>query len=199
MEFEKSYATRQLIRSQNPLRRLIKQLYLNNILRDIEGPTIDFGCGAGQLLEQLPKNSLGLEINPFLVEYLIKKDLNVHLYNPEIDNFALRDLPKKTYHTFVIAHVLEHFDNPADILRKLFHACIELEVKRFIAIVPGSKGFKFDNTHKTFVNYRYIEKNNLINYKGYQLIKSEYFPINKEFIGNLFTFHESKFVYEFIN
>ena len=64
MAFSKEYATKQLLRANHHLRRLIKYLYLNNILREATGSTIDFGCGAGQLLTYIPNNSIDLETNP---------------------------------------------------------------------------------------------------------------------------------------
>ena len=67
-EFGSAYANEQLRRSRHPLRRLIKKFYLDRVLRELRGPTIDFGCGAGQLLARLPADSVGLEVNPHLVQ-----------------------------------------------------------------------------------------------------------------------------------
>ena len=68
LEFGSAYAVEQLRRSRHPLRRLIKKFYLDRVLRELRGPTIDFGCGAGQLLARLPADSVGLEVNPPLVQ-----------------------------------------------------------------------------------------------------------------------------------
>ncbi|MEO8407474.1 MAG: hypothetical protein ABI476_03505, partial [Oxalobacteraceae bacterium] len=75
----------QLRRSRHPLRKSIKFFYLKNILRDVVGKTIDFGCGAGQLLTGLPAGSVGLEVNPHLVDALRKAGLNAQRYDPEDD------------------------------------------------------------------------------------------------------------------
>ena len=49
-EFGSAYAAEQLRRSRHPLRRLIKKFYLDRVLGEVgDRPTIDFGCGAGQL------------------------------------------------------------------------------------------------------------------------------------------------------
>lgn len=85
--FGRDYAQEQLRRSRHPLRRIIKHLYINNILQDVEGPSIDFGCGARQLLTRLTTGSVGPEVNPFLVEVLCQPDLNLRQYNPDQDRF----------------------------------------------------------------------------------------------------------------
>lgn len=195
-DFGYDYAQEQLRRSQHPLRRIIKHFYINNILYDIEGPSIDFGCGAGQLLARLPTDSIGLEVNPFLVEALQKKGLNVRLYDPEQDQFSLADLAVGSYRTFVMAHVLEHLPDAARHWRTLLASCRRLAIHKAILILPGAKGFRSDSTHKTFVDHSYLEQEGLLRHQGYTLTKIQYFPLNLEAIGNYFTFHELKVVYE---
>lgn len=195
-EFNRAYAGEQLRRSQHPLRRLIKAFYIENILRDVRGPTVDFGCGAGQLLACLPTGSLGLEVNPFLVEALRKRGLNVALYAPDADDFSLHDLKLNQFSTLVMAHVLEHFADPPSVLRKLLRSCARVGIERLVVVVPGVKGYASDKTHKTFVNRSYLESHRLIDCEGYSVTKSVYFPINLEAIGNHFTFHELKVVYD---
>jgi hypothetical protein len=63
-EFDKNYAAEQLRRRRHPLRRLVKRHYLNNILSEVRGPTIDFGCGAGQLLARFPPARWGSKSIP---------------------------------------------------------------------------------------------------------------------------------------
>lgn len=195
-EFDKNYAAEQLRRSRHPLRRLVKHLYLNNILNEVTGPTIDFGCGAGQLLARLPAGSVGLEINPYLVEELRRTGLNVVSYDPDADQFSLHEFPADRYKTLVIAHVIEHFSDSAQALRKICRTCARLGIRKIIVIVPGAKGFRSDKTHKTFVNQRYLEDHDLLNCEGYAVSKTGYFPINIESLGEYFTFHEFKIVYE---
>ena len=47
-EFDRHYAAEQVRRSRHPLRRIVKGFYLREVLRDVVGPSIDFGCGASQ-------------------------------------------------------------------------------------------------------------------------------------------------------
>lgn len=196
IEYGKDYALQQLRRSHQPLRRVIKYFYLNNILYEVRGPTIDFGCGAGQLLARLPAGSIGLEVNPYLVTELQKRGLNVLLYNPDTDQLSLSLLPQNHYKTLVIAHVLEHFADANLTLQTLLCSCSRLGIQRVILVLPGAKGFRFDKTHKTFIDRRYLEKQRLLCYEGYTVSKISYFPFNIECLGNYFTFHELMVIYD---
>lgn len=189
-EFDMHYANEQLRRSRHPLRRLIKGFYLRNILRYVRGASIDFGCGAGQLLERLPAGSIGLEVNPTLLAALKANGLNVAPYDPAIDRFSLIDLPEGRYSTFIMAHVLEHFAAAPGVLRTLLRSCGRLGVQRFILVVPGWKGYLSDPTHKTFVNRATLENEGLTACEGFSLRLARYFPIDIEALGEYFVFHE---------
>jgi len=194
--FNRDYATEQLRRSRHPLRRLIKGIYVRNVLRDVTGASIDFGCGAGQLLACLPAGSIGLDINPFLVESLRMKGLNVIHYDAELDRFLLAALSENRYSTFIMAHVLEHFADAAVILRTLLSSCRRLAVQRFILVLPGWKGYRSDDTHRTFVDRRYLQREGLLSCEGYALTHIRYFPIDHEAVGRYFVFHELIVVYD---
>lgn len=189
-EFDLDYAAEQLRRSRHPLRRLIKGFYIRTILRDVTGPSIDFGCGAGQLLACLPAGSIGLDVNPFLVESLRMKGLNVIPYDAESDRFLLAGLSENRYSTFIMAHVLEHFADAALTLRTLLRSCRRLAIQRFILVLPGWKGYLSDATHKTFVDRRYLQREGLLSCEGYALRHARYFPIDREAAGRYFVFHE---------
>ena len=189
-EFDQRYAAEQLRRSRHPLRRLVKGYYLRNILRDVRGPGIDFGCGAGQLLERLPEGSIGLEVNPALVQALQARGLNVLRYDPEADGLALAALTENRYSTFVMAHVLEHFADAAASLRILLGSCRRLGVGRVILVVPGWKGYLSDATHKTFVDLAYLEREGLLDCEDYVLQQARYFPVDRAALGKHFVFHE---------
>jgi SAM-dependent methyltransferase len=195
-EYDEAYAERQLSRSRNPLRHLIKNFYLRDLMREICGPTIDFGCGAGQLLAKLPKGSLGLEVNATLVQELKSQGLNARLYDPIQDQLFFAELADGQYQTFVMSHVLEHFDDAVDGLHKILRACGRLGISRVIVVVPGERGYAFDNTHRSFVNRDYLIRHNLLDCEGYAVTNMRYFPINLEIIGAFFTFHELKIIYD---
>ena len=195
-EFGSAYAAEQLRRSRHPLRRLIKKFYLDRVLGEIEaGPTIDFGCGAGQLLARLPAGSVGLEVNPHLVEALRREGFDARLYDAYSDDFSLSQLESGRYRAFTISHVLEHFDDTPAVMRKLWRACARLGVTTIVAIVPGAKGYASDATHKTFVTRERVRDNGLEQCEGYTLERADYFPIDKASVGEWFVFHELHLVY----
>ncbi len=194
--FDRDYAARQLRRRRNPLRRAIKYFYLQNMLREVRGRTVDLGFGAGQLLERLPAGSLGLEVNPHLVDDARRAGLNAVLYDSDAEQPLIGVVPPDTYSTLVMAHVLEHFDNAEAFLRRLLRSCAALDIRRVVLVVPGAKGYQFDSTHRTFVNMRYLTEHDLLSCEGYALSKHRYFPGNQEWIGRYYVFHEFMFVYD---
>ncbi|MBT9566873.1 MAG: methyltransferase domain-containing protein [Thiobacillus sp.] len=195
-DYDATYAQRQLIRSRNPLRRLVKGFYLRDLCREVRGPAIDFGCGAGQLLARLPAGSLGLEVNATLVDTLRSRGLNVQLYEPELDQLRFSDLPSGQFETFIMSHVLEHFDHAAVRLRQILYACGRLNISRVIVVVPGAKGYAFDSTHRSFVTAAYLQRHRLLESEGYAVSTMRYYPINLEVVGKYFTFHELKIIYD---
>ena len=194
--FGRDYAARQLRRRRNPLRRAIKHFYLNNMLRETRGATIDLGFGAGQLLERLPPGSIGLEVNPHLVDDARRAGLNAVLYDSSAEQPLIGVVPAGVYSTLVMAHVLEHFENAEVFLRRLLHSCAALGIRRVVLVVPGAKGYEFDSTHRTFVSMRYLTEHDLLSCEGYMLSTHRYFPGNREWIGRYYTFHELMVVYD---
>lgn len=197
MEFDQAYAAEQLRRSRHPARRFVKQFYLRNICRELlAGPCIDFGCGAGQLLERLPLGSAGLEVNPHLIEFLKNNGLTVYQARGELSDFELTEFPANHFRTLVIAHVLEHLPDPIAALNILCSACRRIGIKRIVVVVPGAKGFASDYTHQTFVNRQYL-KTHLTRLDGeFILSKLTYFPGPWEWIGRYFVFHEMMVVFD---
>lgn len=194
-EFGRAYARSQIDRQQNPFRKLIKSFYISRILHHVDGPTIDLGCGAGQILERLPAGSLGIEVNPYLIEYLTRRGLRVI---PAVEcqgGFNLGSLSPNEFRTLVLSHVLEHFDDADQVLRSLLHDCANLGISTVIIVVPGEIGFRSDPTHKTFVDIDYLRSHEMIDYEGFQISHYSYFPGNLRFIGKFFVYSELMVVY----
>ena len=192
-DFDQTYADEQIRRRSSPLRRLVKAQYLANLLRRFEGPTIDLGCGAGQLLERLPKGSVGLEINDALIAYLRGLKLDVIKYDAIADGFRLSPLSapgRGPYRHFVCAHVIEHFDDPAAAVRSLLQSGARLGLDTMVFVVPGRKGFSTDRTHKLFVTEDYIREQQLAACPPFRLASAEYFPGNLRQLGDWFAYHE---------
>lgn len=181
------------LRKKSRLRRFIRELYLQNVLRYIQGYAIDFGCGAGELLEKLPEGSLGYDVNPAIVEYCRGKGLNVIKYNPDIDNYRFNDCTGNQYNTFIMCHVLEHIEEPDRALELIIKACAKLCIGRIIITVPGKKGFRKDKTHRVFIDRSFFENNNLLRAvkdSGYEITRLKYFPFPSRLAGNFFVYNE---------
>jgi len=196
-EFDDEYAEEQLRRSRHPFRRFVKNFYLRNVLRDVRGATIDFGCGAGQLLAKLPPGSVGLELNPHLIKELIRAGFDVRQAAGAMTDFDLGQFEPGRYETLVISHVLEHFADPIAAVTRLLAAAERLRVGRIIVIVPGAKGFASDRTHLTFINRDYLESHfSRGGVATYRQTRLSYFPGPWEWVGKYFVFHEMKVVYD---
>ena len=190
-EFDQAYATEQIRRRSSPLRRLVKARYLANLRHRFSGPTIDLGCGAGQLLEQLPKGSVGLELNAALISYLATLGLDAVAYDALADDFRLTPLAGRgPYRHLVCAHVIEHFSDPAHAVRSLLRSAQTLGVESAVFVVPGRRGFATDRTHKVFVTEDFIRASGLADCPPWRLSAVEYFPGNLRSLGDWFAYHE---------
>ena len=194
-EFDKRYADEQLRRSRKPLRRLIKGFYLRSYLREVRGPTIDFGCGTGQLLALLPAGSTGLEINPHLIAAIAARGLDVRRSKGDLFDFDLVGFDAGRYRTLIIAHVLEHLTEPAEALTRLLTACRRIGIERVVVVVPTEKGFASDRTHKVFIDERYVQTRTAPTIAGFRRVKLAYFP-GPKWIGRVYPFHELRLVYD---
>lgn len=196
VEYGTEYAARQLARRANPLRRAIKRLYVSNVISKIDGPTVDVGCGAGQILERLPKGSAGIEVNPVLVRELQGRGLDVR---PAVANPACIDLTgikPGEFRSLVLSHVLEHFEAAHLVLARLLEDAARLGLQRVLLIVPGPVGYRSDSTHRSFISRNFFQEHGLNHHAGFSLKHLSYFPGNVEWIGSFFVFHELVVLYE---
>lgn len=195
LEFDLAYAEEQLRRARHPLRQKIKSAYLRNVLRELDGASVDLGCGAGQMLERMPSGSVGIEVNPHLIAHLRGRGLSVIDAAGSADPFELAFLPAGRYRCLVLSHVLEHFDAADACLRRLLARCRQLGIEKLVVVVPGWAGFKSDRTHRTFVDRAYLAEHDLLSCEGFSVASIGYFPLNFEAAGRLTAYQEMKVVY----
>ena len=156
---------------------IYRRLILYPIFRLILGKKyIDLGCGLGDLLGYSPNNSVGLDINPFNIQYAKDKGYKAKL----IKDDGLLPLPDSSYASLICDNVIEHIEDPSQLI---------LEIKRVLIPggkvligVPQQKGYMRDPDHKVFYNEEKIRnlfclKNNFI------LVSSFYLPIPVKFFG----------------
>lgn len=194
-EFGLAYAKSQIERQRNPWRKLIKSFYVSRVLKHVSGPAIDLGCGAGQILERLPPGSMGIEVNPYLVEDLKQRGLNVLPAQEGQGSFNLAALKPNEFGTLVLSHVLEHFPDADQVLRSLLHDCFVLGISKVIIVVPCETGFRSDSTHKTFIDLNYLQAQGMAECEGFRISHHAYFPGNYRFIGKFFIYHELMVIY----
>jgi len=110
--------------------RILRKIRLNavlKILNKLEGKTIlDLGCMDDYLLKKLPPRFeyLGIDENPLCVNEKIKK-------------MKVEDIKNKKFDIILCTEVLEHLDDPVDLIKKLKKLS-----KRFILIsVPNEPFF----------------------------------------------------------
>ncbi|MGO1071152.1 class I SAM-dependent methyltransferase [Lysobacter sp. CA199] len=187
-DFDASYTAYQTDRSA--LRRIVRRAYLRSAAAQLHGPTLDFGCGVGELLERLPAGSKGLEYNLATVAHCRARGLDVEAYDGYADDWKLTALHGARFESMVISHVLEHLDEPAAILRRLLTAARGLGIGRVLAIVPGQAGYRIDATHRTFVDRAMLSTDEVVAGTGFKLARSRYFPGDLRGIGDWFAHHE---------
>lgn len=193
--FGEAYTTYQLERSG--LRRWIRrQTYFRNMLRFVQGPTLDFGCGVGEFLALLPAGSVGYEINEATVRYCRSRGLTVQLYDPDRDAYQLSDRQPGQFQTLVVAHVLEHLPDAHTVIRQLLATADRLRLRRVLFVVPGEKGYQHDKTHRTFIDPAYFRQHGLEQVGPYRIVHQRYFPVPAQWFSRFFTHNELVTVYE---
>ena len=193
-EFDEHYTDYQANRSL--LRKWVRRAYLRSAARQLSGPTLDFGCGVGELLGKLPAGSSGLEYNLATVEHCRRKGLEVEGYDGFADDWRLSVLAAgRRFESMVISHVLEHLDEPALVLQRLLSAGKRLGVRRVLVIVPGRAGFRIDDTHRTFIDRGLLSAPGIVQGTGFALERARHFPGDLRAIGDWFPHHELQVLY----
>lgn len=188
-EFDERYTAYQADRSA--VRRMVRRLYLRSAAAQLSGPTLDFGCGVGELLARLPPGSMGLEYNPATVEWCRSKGMDVAGYDGFADDWGLSTVATdRRFESMVISHVLEHLDNPMATLSKLMVAARRLGIGRVLCIVPGAAGYRLDATHRTFIDRTMLTDAEVVRVAGFRLERLRYFPGDLRFFGDWFPHHE---------
>lgn len=195
-EYDAAYARMQLRRAASPWRRVIKAAYLAPILRAMPGPAIDLGCGAGQLLRRLPAGSIGLEVNPHLVTAFSGEGLEVRLYDPRSDGFRLEGIAPGRFYGLVLAHALEHLEDPANALATLLASAARLALSRVLIVVPTERRFCFDPTHRSYIDHGWLASRGLLEPPGWRVGRLHWFPIDHPWPDRWLTFHELHVLYE---
>lgn len=191
-EYGSAYTSYQI--NRGALRKFIRRIFLKRAARALEGPTLDFGCGIGELLVRLPPGSVGLEYNRVSVDLCRRKGLHVDWYDGYADDWRLGVLPEGShFQSMIVSHVLEHLDTPMDVLGALLRSVERLGTQRVVLIVPGPAGYRSDPTHRTFVDFEMLQKALAVQ-PGWNITSHCYFPLDTPKLGRWFRYHELQVV-----
>ncbi len=194
-EFDRRYTEYQSNRSF--ARKWVRRAYLRSAADQLSGPTLDFGCGIGELLERLPPGSKGLEYNLATVEHCRSNGLDVDAYDGFADDWSLSVLPSgQRFESMIVSHVLEHLHEPASVLKRLLGAGESLGIRRVLVIVPGRAGYRIDSTHRTFVDRALLSDPEILSGTSFSLRRARYFPLDSRIVGDWFPHHELQVLFE---
>jgi len=195
-EYDQGYTDYQLDRSA--IRKAMRRPYLRAAARFVRGPAVDLGCGVGELLAHLPPGSMGLEINRATVEHCRGQGLDVAYYDGWDDDWHLAPVGDtgRQFDTLIMSHVLEHLNEPVDVLRRVFRGAGSLGIRRVLVQVPGRAGYRHDPTHRTFVDREMLSDAAATDGTGYAVTHTSYFPGNRRAIGDCFAYHELRVAYD---
>ena len=109
---------------------------------EVTGKCLDVGCGLGGFISYR-SNTVGIDINPMLVEFCRSQEL-------EVDEFNGSDIPfeESSFDSLILDNVLEHISKPSALLID-FARVLKPEGKLLIG-VPGRKGYASDPDHKVY-------------------------------------------------
>lgn len=144
------------------------------ISKPLKGLVLDVGCGIGDYLE-FRKNTIGVDINPFLVEICKNKKLNSKLMQGDILPFQANK-----FDGVILDNVLEHIENPEKIILEIRRV---LKNSHFLVVgVPGISGYKVDDDHKVFYTKECLIK--LFKPYGFKEITTFGAPLNFKFLSS---------------
>jgi len=108
----------------------------------LRGKTLDVGCGLGYLFN-IRRNSMGVDINPYCVDYCKKKGYAAYYF--ETAAYSFEDA---SFDSVLFNNVLEHIADPTEILTEINRILKPGGI--LVAGIPGIKGFKKDPDHKVY-------------------------------------------------
>jgi len=109
---------------------------------EVTGKCLDVGCGLGGFTSYR-SNTIGVDINPLLVEFCRSQEL-------EVDEFNGSDIPfeESSFDSLILDNVLEHILQPSALL--IDFARVLKPGGKLLIGVPGRKGYASDPDHKVY-------------------------------------------------
>lgn len=129
--------------------RVYKRLFSSPILflyaRSFGSRIIEVGSGTGSgVLGAFPSRVIGIDINPFAVEYTKSIGLRASV----IDHDGSFPFADGAFDACILDNVVEHIENPAKVLDECYR--VTGSGGGLVIAVPGARGFEWDSDHKVF-------------------------------------------------
>lgn len=162
------------LKGRSQISQYYRRLYLYPKLSEyLSGKVLDIGCGIGDFLAYY-KNSVGIDINPHVVEYCQNLGYNAFFVKDDIFPFN-----NAVFNGAILDNVIEHLNDPKPLLIEANRVLAKDGI--FIVGVPGTHGYTTDSTHKLF----YDEKKMRLTLSefGFRLFKVIYTPIRSEWLN----------------
>jgi SAM-dependent methyltransferase len=179
--------TEALIRLQTARWKVVLDVqapYRWNLRRLKPGFTLEIGCGIGRNLAHLSSNGVGLDHNPYSVEYARSQGLDA--FTPEAFRESRFNAPG-TFDSLLLSHVAEHMDEEqlVSVLRE--YVDLLKPEGRIIMITPQEVGYRSDRSHVTFMDFERIRA--AVGSVGFTTFMEFSFPFPRPF-GRIFIYNE---------
>ena len=148
------------------------------LLNYIKGDFFDIGCGLGDFLSLGSNKSIGIDINPFNIEYCIKRGLNAKIIANQV--FPLED---NSFNNAVLDQVLEHIKDPKYLLKETRRVLIKKGT--LIVGVPCIAGYRRDPDHKLF--YDLYKSTIVLKKYGFKVNNFFYYPFPFKIFGQFLS------------
>lgn len=169
------------LKVQSLFGRIYRRYFLYPHLLKKLGPVfLDVGCGVGLFLSCGSRQSLGLDVNSYCVEWARTQGLNADLIGMD-GSFPVHD---SSFPAIMCDQVLEHIEDPGFLLSEIDRV-LRPNGKVIIGI-PLKKGFAADPDHKHPYNLSHLVET-VNTYSSLNYSSHFYFPFPIEFFGNFFS------------
>lgn len=183
--YDKEYL--EYLKSRTPLQIWIRRFFFAPLRPYLTGVVLDIGCGIGEVADHVDDHTkyLGVDINPYCVDYLKKKGL----WAKQGSAYEI-PLTDSSVNVVIMSHVLEHLEQPHKALPEISRVLKYNGL--LIIIVPMIKGFRMDPTHRIFYDKSKLSQVALENH--FSPISLTSFPLGLELLGKYFYFFEYRLI-----
>ncbi len=153
---------------------LYRRFYLYpRLVKFLPNKTLDIGCGLGSF-QSFKKNVIGIDINPFFVDYCKSLGHKSFLYKKPPYNFT-----NCSFDSVLIDNVIEHIFDPTNIIQEIYRILVPKGL--CVVGVPGKVGFDAHADHKVF--YEEGSLTELMEKNGFSTVKLFFAPFKWDYFS----------------